>query len=125
LREAGEGFARELQDPEGARRAERLVWNSQGFLFQRRVVREIAFREIFKTRGIPILAGAFGAAKPGNEADATWVLRFIMNFARVDLFLKRIAGDIAQLTGAMARLAVLLGDEGILMLFGDDLTCSF
>jgi hypothetical protein len=79
-------------------------------LRERQVIREIA---AFEVHGVPILAGALGALKPGKLGpEALRILRI------------RLVG-MQRLTGPLAWLEVLLEEGELFLLYRDDLTCSF
>ena len=82
--------------------------------------------EIISLRGEPVKNGLFGVEKAGkNLPDGRPAQRLIMDLRGSNSIMKIIAGDIKTLTGAAAFTSVVLEDNKVISLSGDDLVSSF
>ena len=82
--------------------------------------------EIISLRGEPVKNGLFGVEK-GNKflEDGRTSQRLIMDLRGSNAIMKIIEGDIKTLSGASAFTSVVLEDNKVITLSGDDLVSSF
>ena len=82
--------------------------------------------EIISLRGEPVKNGLFGVEKAGkNLEDGRPAQRLIMDLRGSNAIMKIIEGDIKSLSGASAFTSVVLEDNKVISLSGDDLVSSF
>ena len=82
--------------------------------------------EIISLRGEPVKNGLFGVEKAGKLLeDGRTAQRLIMDLRGSNAIMKIIAGDIKTLSGASAFTSVLLEENKVITLSGDDLVSSF
>ena len=82
--------------------------------------------EIISLRGEPVKNGLFGVEKAGkNLEDGRPAQRLIMDLRGSNAVMKIIEGDIKTLSGASAFTSVVLEDNKVISLSGDDLVSSF
>lgn len=82
--------------------------------------------EIISLRAKPVKNGLFGVEKSGkNLEDGRPAQRLIMDLRGSNAIMKIIEGDIKSLSGASAFTSVVLEDNKVIGLSGDDLVSSF
>lgn len=82
--------------------------------------------EIISLRGEPVKNGLFGVEKSGkNLEDGRPAQRLIMDLRGSNAIMRIIEGDIKTLSGASAFTSVVLEDNKVISLSGDDLVSSF
>ena len=100
--------------------------NIAKLLYERNIVREVAYEDIYRVRGQPVLAGAFGVTKRGKFLnDGRPVLRLIINLTPANMCQEAITGDVDLLSSAGSWLSLVLLDGEVMLVSGDDLVCSF
>ncbi len=106
-------------------RVKRGDWESLAkSLYERGIL--VPTSEIISLRGEPVKNGLFGVEKAGKMLeDGRTAQRLIMDLRGSNAIMKIIAGDIKTLSGASAFTSVLLEDNKVITLSGDDLVSSF
>ena len=86
----------------------------------------IAEKDIHKVDGSLLLSGSFGVVKPGEVVGHDLLVsRLIFNLIPSNGMFEVISGDIDTLAGSVAWLPIVLEDQEIGFLSGEDLISAF
>ena len=93
-------------------------------LYERGIVAPTEY--IINVEEVAVTNGLFGVEKTGRDLpDGRCAQRLIMDLRGSNSILKQIAGDVQTLSGACAFTTVVLDDNQIISISGDDLVSSF
>ena len=93
-------------------------------LYERGIL--VPTEEVISLRKEPVRNGLFGVEKTGKDLpDGRPAQRLIMDLRGSNSIMRIIEGDIKTLTGASAFTSILLEDNKVISISGDDLVSSF